>query len=94
VECGQKLHSGFDSNSHCLSPRTRHRWDAIKNWHKQLDDRGVPIVEASTALLTESNFPNVPQQVLLLKHGIEQSFWGSLSITGLIEARGKALAEF
>ena len=29
----------------------------------------------------------------MLKHGIEQSFWDSLTITGLIEARGKALAE-
>ena len=93
VECGQKLHGGFDPDGCYLSPRTRHRWEAINNWHKQLDDRGVPIVEASTTLLTEPNFPNVPQQVLLLKHGIEQSFWDSLTITGLIEARGKALAE-
>ena len=93
VECGQKLHGGFDPDGRYLSPRTRHRWEAINNWHKQLDDRGVPIVEASTKLLTEPNFPNVPQQVLLLKHGVEQSFWDSLTITGLIEARGKALAE-
>ena len=93
VECGQKLHGGFDPDGHYLSPRTKHRWDAINNWHKQLEGRGVPIVEASTTLLTEPNFPNVPQQVLLLKHGIEQSFWDSLTITGLIEARGKALAE-
>jgi len=93
VECGQKLHGGFDPDGHYLSPRTKHRWDAINNWHKQLEGRGVPIVEASTTLLTEPNFPNVPQQVLLLKHGIEQSFWDSLTITGLIEARGTALAE-
>lgn len=93
VECGLKLHGGFDANDHYLSPRTRHRWDAINNWHKQLVDRGVPVVEASTQLLTEPNFPTIPQQILLLKHGIEQSFWDSLTITGLIEARGKALAE-
>ncbi|MGV0035341.1 MAG: hypothetical protein ACNYPE_10395 [Candidatus Azotimanducaceae bacterium WSBS_2022_MAG_OTU7] len=93
VECGQKLHGGFDADGHYLSPRTMHRWDAINNWHKQLDDRGVSIVEASKALLTEQNFPNIPQQVFLLKHGVEQSFWDSLTITGLIEARGKALAE-
>lgn len=93
MECGRKLHGGFDSDVYYLSPGTRHRWDAINNWHKQLDDRGVPMVKASTVLLTEPNFPNVPQQVLLLKHGIGQSFWDSLTITGLIEARGKALAE-
>jgi hypothetical protein len=93
VECGLKLHGGFDADGHYLSPRTRYRWDAINNWHKQLDDRGAPIVGASSGLLTEPNFPNVSQQVLLLKHGIAQSFWDSLTITGLIEACGKALAE-
>lgn len=93
VECGLKLHGGFDVDGHYLSPRTKHRWQAIEAWTRQLNERGVPIVEATTKLLTEPNFPNVEQQVLLLKHGIEQSFWDSLTITGLIEARGKALAE-
>jgi hypothetical protein len=93
VECGLKLHGGFDAEGHYISPRTRHRWDAINAWHEQLKDRDVTVVEASTELLTEPNFPNVEQQVHLLKHGIEQSFWDSLTITGLIEARGKALAD-
>lgn len=93
IECGLKLHGGFDADGRYLSPRTRHRWDAIHAWHSRLDDQDVPIVEASTELLTEPNFPNVAQQVHLLKNGIEQSFWDSLTITGLIEARGKALAE-
>ena len=93
VECGMKLHGGFDADGHYLSPRTRFRWEAINHWQDQLKARGVPIVEASTSLLTEPNFPNVDQQVLLLRHGIEQGFWDSVTITGLIEARGKALAE-
>ena len=93
VECGQKLHGGFDPDGHYLSPRTRYRWEAINNWHQQLNDRSEAIVEASAELLTEPNFPNIPQQIFLLEHGIEQSFWDSLTITGLIEARGKALAE-
>ena len=93
IECGLKLHGGFDKDGTYFSPRTKNRWQAINNWHEQLNQRGVPIVEATTSLLTEPNFPNIPQQVFLLKHGIEQSFWDSLTITGLIEARGKALAE-
>ncbi len=93
VECGLRLHGGFDQAGDYLSPRTLHRWDAINAWHQQLQNRQVPLVEASTALLTAPNFPNVPQQIHLLKHGFEQSFWDSLTITGLIEARGKALAE-
>lgn len=93
IECGLKLHGGFDQDGVYLSPRTRYRWDAINGWHQQLRDRDVEIVEATTKLLTEPNFPNVSQQIHLLKHGIEQSFWNSITITGLIEARGKALAE-
>jgi hypothetical protein len=93
VECGLKLHGGFDAEGNYLSPRTKYRWQAINAWHNQLIEHGERVVEASTELLTEPNFPNVEQQILLLKHGIEQSFWDSLTITGLIEARGKALAE-
>ena len=93
IECGVKLHGGFAEDGSYVSPRTRNRWEAVNNWHQQLKDRGVEIVEASTNLLIEPNFPNIAQQVFLLKNGIEQGFWNSLTITGLIEGRGKALAE-
>lgn len=93
VECGQKLHGGFAEDGSYISPRTQHRWEAVKHWHQQLTDRQVPIVEASTSLLTEPNYPSVDQQIFLLKHGIDQGFWDSLTITGLIEARGRALAD-
>lgn len=93
IECGLKLHGGFDDDGTYISPRTRFRWDAVNAWHHRLEDRGVDIVEASEALLVEPTFPNVPQQILLLKEGIDQSFWNSLTITGLIEGRGKALAD-
>lgn len=93
VECGLRLHGGFDQQGRYLSPRTRYRSEAIAAWHQQLNYRGVPVLEASTQLLTEPNFPNVPQQIFLLQQGLEQSLWDSLTITGLIEARGKFLAE-
>ena len=94
VESGLKLHGGFDEQGNYLNPRTLNRWPAINAWHDQLAARSVPIIEATTSLLTEPNFPNVDQQILLLKHGLEQSFWDSITITGLIEARGRGLAEF
>ncbi|XOV86268.1 MAG: hypothetical protein ACFHX7_15020 [Pseudomonadota bacterium] len=93
VECGLKLHGGFDAEGNYLSPRTRYRWDAVKAWQAQLAEKGIPVVEATTELLTEPNYPTVPQQIFLLKHGVEQPLWDSLTITGLIEARGKALAD-
>lgn len=93
VECGQALHGGFDGLGTYLSPRTRHRWAAVNAWMQQLKDADVEIVEATTTLLTEPNYPNVAQELFLLKHGIEQPLWDSLTITGLIEARGRALAD-
>lgn len=93
IECGLKLHGGFSEDGIYISPRTRYRWEAINAWHDQLKSRQVPIVEATTQLLTEPNYPNVEQQILLLQKGIDQSFWDSLTITGLIEGRGRALAE-
>lgn len=93
VECGLQLHGGFDENGTYISPRTRYRWEAINGWTDQLVKAGVPLLDATTELLTEPNYPTVDQQLFLLKHGIEQPLWDSLTITGLIEARGKALAD-
>lgn len=93
IECGLKLHGGFDEHGTYLSPRTKYRWEAVNAWMQSLRDRGVPIVEATTELLTEPNYPTVRQQLLLLENGIEQPLWDSLTITGLIEARGRALAD-
>jgi len=42
--------------------------------------------------MVRGNFPNVAQQSLLLEHGFGQTLWDSLSVTGVIEARGRALA--
>jgi hypothetical protein len=93
IECGVKLHGGFSDDGRYISPRTKHRWEAVNNWHQQLKDRGVDIVEATTNLLSTPNFPNIAQQILLLKNGLGQGFWDSLTITGIIEGRGQALAE-
>lgn len=93
IECGLKLHGGFSEDGTYVSPRTKHRWTAINAWHDRLKQKNVPIVEATTELLVEPNFPSIEQQVLLLKNGIDQSFWDSLTITGIIEGRGQALAE-
>lgn len=93
IECGLTLHGGFDESGTYISPRTKFRWDAVNAWHQRLADQGADIVEASQKLLVEPTYPNVPQQILLLKEGIEQSFWNSLTITGLIEGRGRALAD-
>jgi len=93
IECGQKLHGGFSEDGQYLSPRTRYRWPAINAWLADLQRRNIPIVEATTELLVEPNYPTIEQQIWLLQQGVEQPLWDSLTITGLIEGRGRALAE-
>ena len=93
IVCGQRLHGGFDEGGNYLSPRTLNRWRAVGAWQDQLAKRGAPLVEATIKLLTKPNFPNVEQQLFLLNAGVKQSLWDSLTITGLIEARGRALVD-
>ena len=93
IECGLKLHGGFDAEGCYLSPRTQNRWQAIESWTDQLKKQNVEIVEASTGLLSEPNYPSIEQQIFLLNEGVEQPLWDSLTITGIIEGRGRALAD-
>ena len=75
IECGLKLHGGFDAEGRYLSPRTQNRWQAIEAWTAQLTDQNVSIVEATTDLLSEPNYPTIDQQIYLLASGVEQPLW-------------------
>jgi hypothetical protein len=93
LEAGYKLHGGFDAEGHYISPRTLHRWPAIEAWNEALKSRGHEIVDSSPALLVRDSYPNIEQQSLLLELGFGQTLWDSLSVTGVVEARGRMLAE-
>lgn len=92
-EAGYRLHGGFDADGTYISPRTLNRWPAINAWSDALQAQGHRIVECSTQLLKSDAYPNRAQQSLLLELGLGQSLWNSLSVTGVIEARGRRLAE-
>ncbi len=93
MEAGYRLHGGFDTEGRYISPRTLHRWPAIRAWEEALQERGGKMIDASQQLLVHGNFPNVAQQKFLLDLGLGQTLWDSLSVTGVIEARGRMLAE-
>ncbi|HTT97351.1 MAG TPA: hypothetical protein VMF58_04840 [Rhizomicrobium sp.] len=93
VEAGYRLHGGFDADGNYISPRTLNRWPAIRAWSDALTARGHDLVDASQQLNARGSFPNVAQQSLLLEEGFGQTLWDSLSVTGVIEARGRMLAE-
>jgi hypothetical protein len=92
VEAGYKLHGGFDAQGRYVSPRTLHRWPAIRAWSEALESRGHEIIDSSPQLMVKGHFPTVAQQKFLLDHGLGQTLWDSLTVTGTIEARGKRLA--
>ncbi len=93
VEAEYRLHGGFDEGGAYISPRTLNRWPAIHAWGEALKARGHHVVDSSQALLKRDSYPNRAQQNLLLELGLGQSLWNSLSVTGVIEARGRRLAE-
>lgn len=92
MEAGYRLHGGFDAKGNYISPRTLNRWPAIRAWSDALKTRGHDLVDSSQQLMTRGSYPNVAQQSFLLDHGLGQTLWNSLSVTGVIEARGKVLA--
>jgi len=93
VEAGYRLHGGFDADGAYISPRTLHRWPAIRAWDAALKARGFSSVDSSAQIMAQGHYPSVSQQQFLLDHGLGQSLWNSLSVTGVIEARGRRLAE-
>ena len=93
VEAGYRLHGGFDERGRYISPRTLNRWPAVEAWQKHLATRGFPVIDASLRLLTRGPYPTAEQQKFLLSHGCGETLWNSLTITGVIEARGLMLAQ-
>jgi len=93
IEAGYRLHGGFDAKGTYISPRTLNRWPAVEAWQAQLKERGAPVIDASRKLLKRGPYPSADQQKYLLGNGFGETLWNSLTITGIIEARGAMLAQ-
>ena len=90
---GYELHGGLGAEGNYISPRTFKRWEAVNTWTKNLENQGHELLDCSVEILKHDNFPNLDQAEMLLNLGEGKFFWDSLTITGIIEARGRALAE-
>lgn len=91
---GHRLHGGFDRKGRYVSPRTLGRGPAVLAWQARLATRGMPLVAADPGLLALGTFPSFEQHRILLRQGYGRPLWNSLTITGVLEARGRLLAEF
>jgi len=89
----RRLHGGYDANGVYHSPRTLNRWPAIEAWKASFLAKGGELIDASTRLLTAPHYPNLAQMKLLLAAGVTLPLWNNLTTTGIIEGRGKMLAQ-
>ncbi|HWE71499.1 MAG TPA: hypothetical protein VG205_14130 [Acidimicrobiales bacterium] len=88
---GVRCHGGFDPDGNYVSPRTKHRWPAIRAWEEQrVAQFGTPILDVPLETWPE-NFPNVAQTKLLLGQGITTPTITSLTRIGTVEGFGGML---
>ncbi len=93
VEAGHRLHGGFDAKGTYIPPRILVRNPALDAWSESLRARGGDLLPADSSLLSGVRYPSDAQQKLLIREGLGQTFWNSLTIIGMIEARGRVLAD-
>jgi hypothetical protein len=90
---GRRMHGGFLDDGSYQPPRCLVRAPAIETWANELRARGGDVMRADASLLGGVRMPTVDQSMVLLRNGLGQTFWNTLTITGKIEARGRLLAE-
>jgi len=90
---GRRMHGGLLADGTYVPPRTLVRQPAIDAWTEALRARGGDVLDADASLLDGVRLPNVEQQRVLLRNGLGESFWNSLTIIGKIEAKGRLLAD-
>lgn len=93
IEAGHLLHGGFDASGKYVPPRILVRQPALDAWTEALRARGGDLLHADSSLLAGVRYPSDAQQKLLIREGLGQTFWNSLTIIGMIEARGRVLAD-
>jgi hypothetical protein len=90
---GRRMHGGFLADGSYVPPRTKVRQPAVDAWSEALRARGGDMFDADASLLDGVRLPNIEQQRVLLRNGLGESFWNTLTIIGKIEAKGRLLAD-
>ena len=93
VVAGRRMHGGFLADGRYQPPRALVREPALDAWEAALRDRGGELFAADSTLLDGERVPSVEQSKSLIRNGLGESFWNTLTITGKIEAKGRILAD-
>jgi hypothetical protein len=91
LAAGYRLHGGFDAEGRYLSPRSAVRPDAVRAWQERLVEDGHELLPVAPSLLEGRGYPSFDQVRLMLRHGIDRGLWNTLTITGMVEGRGRML---
>ena len=79
---GRRMHGGFLPDGRYQPPRALHREPALAAWESALVARGGAPFAADSSLLGGVRLPNVEQSRVLLRNGLGETFWNTLTITG------------
>lgn len=91
VAGGVLCHGGYDADGRYVSPRTKHRWPAIRAWEAEREAHfGTPPLDIPLDTWPES-FPNVEQSKFLIRHGVPEPTIASLTRIGTVEGYGGML---
>lgn len=93
VVAGRRMHGGFLPDGTYQPPRALVREPALRAWEAALIERGGALLDSDSSLLGGVRLPSVEQSKVLLRNGLGQTFWNTLTITGKIEAKGRLLAD-
>ncbi len=85
---GVRCHGGYTDDGVYVSPRTKFRSEAIRNWQQNHEETtGSPVLTAPLETWP-GNYPNVAQSKLLLRNGVREPTIVQLTRIGTVEGFG------
>ncbi|MBV8161477.1 MAG: hypothetical protein JO265_11190 [Acidimicrobiia bacterium] len=91
VAGGVRCHGGFDETGAYVSPRTKHRWPAIRAWQQQRAEQfGTPLLDMALDTWPGA-YPNVAQAKFLLREGVADPIVARLTQIGTVEGFGSMI---
>src|SRR6516165_2355136 len=88
---GVRCHGGFDNSGAYVSPRTLHRWPAIKAWQAQHQEQfGTDLVGLPLDAWPE-HYRNVAQAAWLLENAVPEPIITTLMRIGTVEGFGSMI---
>ena len=88
---GVRCHGGFGADGDYVSPRTLHRWPAIRAWQQQHAEQfDVALLDLPLETWPE-HYPSVAQAKYLLESGVREPIISTLTRIGTVEGFGSMI---